>query len=343
MCRARLDDRRLRRSLLLRVRHTGRADRAQAMPAVSNDRFTTAPSAVHTHRARAQSHLAFCQQRSLLRLRRVRMSRQSHQVLPPLIATILSFAHSFPLPIASITNIAVPFHGFIFDPPSRGYLCKFEKNYDCSQFKAADHISHQYNRTYPDPQTLEYPWTRIDLSDYLHFHNRTHARLSLHWHNSPDLPRINEYILLESTDHLHVELLHVIRASQSTTMASTIGSARHYVAYRDLRKYGALVAVWFTADTSILQIIDYYYEHGRSNSSDMQMRHMPQFYCRTIFDRAQCAQKSWTIAACNALYFYKCDRYGTPTTLAKCSPYFRNDITQENECSTVDIHLRSHT
>lgn len=293
---------------------------------------------------------------------------------PILTIILLIAAHGaqFPLKIVRLGNTVLPFHGFIFDPPSRGYLCKFNNNYDCSHFKSADHFSVQYNRTHIFPNTLSHPWRRIDLNDYMHYHNETHARLTLHWHDAPDIPHINEYLLLETTHRLLIDLVHkievpippfrqtllpwpfdtnkTIHARTFMSQSSFIVSVPHFVAYEKLYRFGSLTALWFgtnryeyagaESDTSILQIIDYYYEHGRNSSHDEQMEKTAKFFnCPHTFDRPICAQKSWTVAACNTLYFYKCDKSGAPQTLAKCSPYYRSNVTDSQECQTMDVLL----
>lgn len=244
----------------------------------------------------------------------------------------------------------VPFRGFIFDPPSRGYLCKFHNNYDCTLFPAAADITTHFNKPFVNSHTLIYPWRRVNLKHYLLDYNSTHAQLNLHWHDSGAVPHVDEYVLLETKNHDNVVILHrLLTLSDKTEQDyldhnTRIVSVPHLVAYKALHSRGSLTALWFALSpeplqnaTSILQVIDYHY-NDEDEDDDKE-----NFDCEKTFDRTLCAEQGWTTAACEEAYFYECDIQGAPTALKQCPPFQTIDSRQPHQPCTPIVLAPNRT
>lgn len=269
-------------------------------------------------------------------------------------------APSSKLSFISLDNPSLPFHGFIFDPPSRGYLCKFDNNYNCTLFPADADIATHFNRPYINSDTLIYPWKRVNLAQYLFDFNSTHAQLNLHWHASTDVPHIDEYVLLETKARADMTVIHRLRTSvtqQQQAYLDTntfIVSVPHLVPYNTLYRYGSLTSIWFASTndtndddvlsdtTSILQIIDYYYANGKATTQDyddgsntLVQTTDTTFHCAKTFDRVRCNVQAWTIASCDPAFFYECDEHGAAQALKRCAPYHLTDQRQQTPCSRV--------
>lgn len=192
-------------------------------------------------------------------------------------------------------------------------------------------------------------WKRVQLDRYIETYNATHDLLQLRFHDAPILPHMSEYVLLGTKNHFYgntrleerdVEVLHRLRTSSrieprvlwSVDASSTIAlreftdnvtfvtSLPHIVPHDKLNRYGSLIAFWITPDqSSVVQIIDYYYPNGRRNNG-ITPEHEPSniIDCPRGIDRQQCAQTGISIACCNKARYYECDENGVVLRLKSC-------------------------